>query len=192
MDLDPRLRIKEHEEVYRPAEDSYLLLDAVDLRDADSFLDVGTGTGILALHAARRCRVVATDINPHAVRLCRRNAMLNGLRVDVVRADLLAGLRGPFDIVAFNPPYLPLDPGGWADRAWSGGREDDTIIRFLDQVQDRLSPEGRVYLLLSSHNEAAAKEARSRYRCTLLRQKRLFFEEIVVYELRGKGTSHNV
>ncbi|MEE8231956.1 MAG: HemK2/MTQ2 family protein methyltransferase, partial [Thermoplasmata archaeon] len=112
MELDPSLDLGEDDEVYRPAEDSYLLLRALDLADANSFLEIGTGTGLIALHAARRVPTLATDINPLATGLTQANARRNGLSLDIVRADLFRGLRGKFDVIAFNPPYLPLRPRG--------------------------------------------------------------------------------
>jgi release factor glutamine methyltransferase len=185
VEVDAAIRIREHEDVYRPAEDSYLLLKAIDLRYATTFLDVGTGTGIIALHAARRCRTVATDINPRAVSLCRSNAALNGLNVEVVRTDLFRGLKGTFDIIAFNPPYLPSDREGWLEKAWSGGPDgNQVILRFLEQAAGHLARDGRIYLLMSSHNTLALREAQESYRCTPLRRQPLFFEEIAVYELR--------
>lgn len=71
-------------------------------------LDVGTGSGFLALHMALKGEVVATDVSPFAVRTAKRNAEVNGLKVDIVQCDLFEGLRGVFDIIAFNPPYLPV------------------------------------------------------------------------------------
>lgn len=75
-------------------------------------LDVGTGSGCIACAiAAERgdARVVATDVSAAAAALARRNAALLGLagRVTVVVADLCSGLRGGWDVVVANPPYLP-------------------------------------------------------------------------------------
>lgn len=188
MELDPSLEVEEAEEVYPPSEDTYLLLAALEAPADGSFLEVGTGAGLVALHAARTSRVVATDVNPQAVRLCRRNALRNGLALDVVRTDLFAGLRGPFDAIAFNPPYLPRAPqDGWLDRAWSGGADgNQVILRFLDAARDHLAPGGRIYLLLSSHNASILRAAQARYAPRPLRRKHLFFEEIAVYELRHR------
>ena len=76
-------------------------------------MDVGTGTGAVALAVASRrpdARVIATDVSPAAVRLARSNAARLGLLVDVREGDLLepvpAELRGAIDLVVSNPPYL--------------------------------------------------------------------------------------
>ena len=79
-------------------------------RAAPAVLDVGTGTGALALgiRAARPdASVSASDLSPEALALARRNAEANGLEVRFVLADLLEGVAGRFDLVVSNPPYLP-------------------------------------------------------------------------------------
>lgn len=188
MEVDPSIQVEEDVRVYRPAEDTYLLLSALEV-DEGPFLEVGTGTGLVALHAARSVDALATDVNPHAVRLARANARRNGLSLAVVRADLLRGLRGPFATVAFNPPYLPLPPReDWLDRAWSGGSGGDAVVLpFLEQVRGRLTPGGRVFLLLSSHNERARRRGEPLYRMRAVARRRLFFEELTVWELRPRG-----
>jgi release factor glutamine methyltransferase len=77
--------------------------------DAPRVVDVGTGTGAIALSLARElpsARVAATDISSAALALARENADANELDVELVEGDLLAGLAGPFDLVVSNPPYV--------------------------------------------------------------------------------------
>jgi len=174
--------------VYRPAEDSLLLLDSISLGAGERFLEVGTGTGLIALHAARSARAVATDANREAVRLARANARRNGLPLGVVLTHLMAGLRGPFDVVAFNPPYLEGPPRDDLDRAWQGGHQgSDVSLRFLVDLERVLSAKGRAYLLLSRANEAARLAAEARFHVRVVAAKRLFFEELEVLELTRRG-----
>jgi release factor glutamine methyltransferase len=77
-------------------------------------LDVGTGSGAIALAIATEhpgARVVATDISVEALGLAAENRARTGLegRVELVLGHLLAGVRGPFDLVVSNPPYVPPD-----------------------------------------------------------------------------------
>jgi release factor glutamine methyltransferase len=140
--------------VYQPAEDSRLLAETAlgHVDDADLVLDVGTGSGYVArrLTAERGAEVVATDVNPHA---CRQ-ALEAGL--PVVRADLLGPFRGDtFDVVVFNPPYLPTDPdrewGDWMERALSGGESGRGVVEpFLADLRRVLVPDGEAFLLVSS------------------------------------------
>jgi len=139
-------------QVYSPAEDTYLLLKAAqdEIRPGDRVLEVGTGNGGIAIAlgpAASLC--IATDINPHAA----AQALAQG--VDVVRTDLCAGLYGPFDLVIFNPPYLPTQPeerlDDWLEYALDGGTDGRSVIRrFAADVRRVLAPSGRVLLLISS------------------------------------------
>jgi release factor glutamine methyltransferase len=87
-------------------------LALLDGSEAPRILDVGTGTGAIALalkHERPDARVTATDISPAALALARANAEHHGLEVDLVEADLLTGLQGPFDLVVSNPPYVLAD-----------------------------------------------------------------------------------
>ena len=131
-----------HADVYRPSDDTFLLARAVHdaVRPGSRFLEVGCGSGLVSLVASRAGAVVTcTDANPHAVALAAHNAKQNGLAVTAVETDLLAGLPGPFDVVAFNPPYLPTEPDerlpGVINLAFDGGRDgNETVLRFAAQL----------------------------------------------------------
>ena len=138
-------------DVYQPCDDTYLLADAAlnEVRRTDSVLEVGTGCGIIAKMVAKRARcVMATDKNPRAV----ANAKLNG--VEAIMGDLFADLDSRFDLVIFNPPYLPSEldvSSDWQTRAWDGGPSGrEVIVRFLSQVGKYLTETGRVLLVISS------------------------------------------
>ncbi|GLI45641.1 HemK2/MTQ2 family protein methyltransferase [Methanoculleus bourgensis] len=140
------------DQVYPPAEDSFLLLRAAlrEVRPADRVLEVGTGSGYVGASVlGRAASVVATDINPYAVECARARG------VATVRTDLFAGLSGPFDLVLFNPPYLPTLPeeriDDWLEYALDGGPTGRAVIeRFVADVGRVLAPFGRVLLLVSS------------------------------------------
>ena len=144
MPYDPR-------QVYQPEADSLLLLEAAknEVKPGDRVLEVGTGSGLISLNLAKVSSILATEINPHAV-LCTRDA-----GIDVVRTNLCIGIRGPFDLVLFNPPYLPTQPeeriDDWLEYALDGGESGRaTIERFVDEVGRVLAPGGRILLLISS------------------------------------------
>lgn len=121
-------------------------------------LDMGTGSGIGAVFAARSgFRVVGVDLNPDAVRCARINALLNRLedRIEVRSGDLFAPLGDGerFDLVLFNPPFfrgVPRDPLDWA---W---RSPDILERFAEGVPRRLKPDGQLLLVLSTDGEGSA------------------------------------
>jgi release factor glutamine methyltransferase len=139
-------------QIYSPAEDTHLLLSAAqrEVRPADHVLEVGTGSGIIAAAVAKvAASVVATDINPSAT----VHAHAHG--IDVIRTDLFAGLKGLFDLVVFNPPYLPTQPDeridDWLEYALDGGESGRVVIeRFAGEVSRVLAPGGRILVLISS------------------------------------------
>jgi release factor glutamine methyltransferase len=138
-------------QVYQPETDTFLLLEAArnEAKPGDRVLEIGTGSGRIAAALVRDHDVVATDINPHAV-FCARTAGL-----DVVRCDLFSGIRGRFDLILFNPPYLPTQPEerieDWLEFALDGGATGrGTIARFAASVGGALAPGGRILLLISS------------------------------------------
>jgi len=139
-------------EVYPPAEDSSLLLRAAlrEIGETDRVLEVGTGSGYVAAGlSGRAAAVVVTDINPHAAACARARGLA------AVRTDLFAGLSGPFDLILFNPPYLPTAPeeriDDWLEYALDGGPTGRVVIeRFIADAGRVLAPFGRVLLLVSS------------------------------------------
>jgi release factor glutamine methyltransferase len=138
-------------QVYQPEADTLLLLDAalVELKLGDRVLEVGTGSGKIAAELAKLAPVIATDINPHAV-VCAHKA-----GVGVVRCDLCNGIRGSFDLIVFNPPYLPTEPheriDDWLEYALDGGTTGrETIQQFASGIVRVLAPGGRILLLVSS------------------------------------------
>lgn len=122
-----------------------------------SVLDMGTGSGVCALFAARHARrVIAVDISAAAVRCARLNAMLNHLenRIDIRHGDLFAPLAGErFDLALFNPPFYLGVPKDDRDAAW---RSSDTAQRFAAGLGDHLAPGGSALILLSSFGDACA------------------------------------
>ena len=139
-------------EVYSPAEDTFLLLNAGlrIIRPGDRVLEIGTGSGEIAAHLQDAgAQVVATDINPFAASYAHSRG------VPVIRCDLFAGICGTFDLILFNPPYLPTAPDeridDWFEYALDGGEDGrETIKRFLADAPAFLSKNGRILLLISS------------------------------------------
>lgn len=147
------------QEVYKPAEDSFLLAEQMDIRSGDHVLDMGTGCGILGIIAASQAdEVVAIDINPYAVHCAKENAKLNHMtdKIQFVQGNMFKPINREkkFDLILFNAPYLPIEPNetnSWLQKAWNGGSSGRTVIHdFIHTVTIHLKPKGRVFLVLSS------------------------------------------
>ena len=175
--------------VYRPAEDSYLLNKYVERLAEGLVLDLGTGSGIQALTAASRpevSRVLATDVSVEAVGEARERAEDEGLlgRVDFLVGDLFGPVRGGvFDVVVFNPPYLPSE-GAVDEVSWAGGpRGGEVIERFLRDASRYLRGDGGILLVYSTLT-GLDEEAFKGYGVEVLEVLPLFYERLLCVCLR--------
>ena len=116
-----------------------------------SFLEIGCGSGVVALCAARAgARVTAVDINPEAVRCTMANAARNELQLDARVGDVFSAMEDmTFDVIAWNPPFLPGIPNSPKDAAFYGGEDFNVIRRFARGVRSHLNENGAAYTILS-------------------------------------------
>lgn len=148
-------------------------------------LDLGTGSGVCALFAARHARrVVAVDINPEAVRCATVNALMNRLdtRITARQGDLFVPVAGErFDLVLFNPPFIVGAPKDARDAAW---RSSDLPLRFAAELAAHLKPGGAALVLLSSFGDACPRyEAELRasgFRLELFARRRYVNETVTI------------
>ncbi|AKB57532.1 HemK2/MTQ2 family protein methyltransferase [Methanosarcina barkeri] len=191
-----RIKLGDTDLVYEPAEDSFLLADAVlkEAKPGMRILEIGTGSGFVSavlLANLKRICLVATEINPHAARC----AKVNG--VEVIRTDLFGGIKSKnpdilFDLILFNPPYLPTSEEekvpGWLNYAFDGGISGrDTLNMFLDEIRDYLKPEGEILVLISSITGLDAVKEKMigmGFVVDVVARKKVSFEELMV--VRGK------
>src|ERR1700736_4663881 len=161
-------------------------------RNGKRVADVGTGSGILDLAAARAgaASVRALDVNPNAALTAAENARANGYgdRFMAVCSDLLGALApgALFDAVISSPPSFPGEPRDIADRSWHAGPNYRDIAPLFDQARDRLAPGGRVYLLVSSDSDLdlfSAMIVRARFRARLVAERSILIASLFIYEL---------
>jgi len=161
-------------------------------------LEIAGASGFVSQELALRAkRLLATDINPHAVRAARARG------IEVIRADLFRGIKGKFDLILFNAPYLPTRPaertGQWIDYALDGGVNGrQTVDRFIEDLAEHLRPGGRALLLISSLTglaEVRRTAEAAGLNAEVVADEGCFFERLYVlrlgtiYSSSGSGTS---
>jgi release factor glutamine methyltransferase len=177
--------------IYQPAEDSYLLSNTIKNKlksenKSISILDMGSGSGI----QAQTCKdlgfknIIAADINPEVI------DHLNKKKFKTIQSNLFSKINKnlKFDLIIFNPPYLPKDKREPKDsmlNTTAGKKGYEIIIKFLEQAKSYLSKKGIILLLFSSLSQPKIiinKSNRLGYKLKLLSKEKLDFEEIYVYE----------
>lgn len=150
-------KIAHNERVYPPSEDSYLLIEAINPKNSSNALEIGVGSGIISLHLAKEIGAVfGCDINPYSLYLSKINALTNSINnIHLFSSNIFSSIRPGtlFDLIVFNPPYLPVNspPKKLIDLSYHGGVDGGEHIRaFLNDFTYFLSRKGRAYLLQSS------------------------------------------
>lgn len=169
--------------IYSPAEDSFLLEGVVKkISRGKRVLDVGAGSGIqsVAAQKAGAREILATDINPKAVKFCRERG------IECIESDLFESVpKKKFDLIIFNPPYLPGDSREDEESALatSGGeRGDEIILRFLEDVVKFLEEGGRVLILISSLTPKKRILKRIKKK-RVVAERKIFMEKLEVWEI---------
>lgn len=190
--------------VYEPAEDSFLLAENLVVNQNDVVLDVGTGCGILGILAAKKAeKVVAIDVNPHAVSCAQMNAELNRVagKMDIRLGNLFEPVEGneKFNVIVFNAPYLPSERSEqktWIERAWVGGPSGRELVdQFISQAPHYLMEEGKIVLAqstLSNVDETIQKLEEEGLRAVILAEKKVAFEAIAMIQAERWPRQHSM
>ncbi|MBI2559060.1 methyltransferase [Candidatus Woesearchaeota archaeon] len=174
--------------VYEPQEDSTLLERYVRQYSRGEVLDVGTGSGIQAIAASQNpnvASVLAVDVQRGAIDYCREN--IKNPKIKFLQSDLFSNVKGKFDTVISNPPYLPQELK-LKDLTIEGGKKGYEVIEgFLNDVNSFLKPDGIILMVFSSltrKNKVDEFIRNNMLDFEEIGKVHIFFEDIFVYLLR--------
>ncbi|MBR9690861.1 methyltransferase [Candidatus Woesearchaeota archaeon] len=191
--------------MYKPREDSELLAKTVEKLAYGKVLDMGTGSGIQAIAAAKKKEVesvLAVDINKDAIDYASKNNSHKKIRYAI--SNLFSSVKGNFDMSAneasdharkqnvfdtiiFNPPYLPCDDKV-KDVALDGGKKGyEMTVKFLEQTKEYLNKDGQILLLFSTLTKKDVIDKTVMENCYLYEETdflKLDFETLYVYKIK--------
>lgn len=174
--------------VYIPAEDTFLLANEVQEYTANSALEMGVGSGYLTAELAQQAEhVIGTDINPEAIKQTRERLEIEGLdaKVDLVCCSAAEAFSDrSFDLVVFNPPYLPSSAK--EDIAIDGGSGGiEVALQMLEQGSRTLRTGGTMLFAISSQSNYGRLLSflpTEKFTSIIIAKRKLFFEEIMVVQ----------
>lgn len=175
--------------IYQPAEDSELLAHHIPRYvKSKSFLDMGAGSGIQSrtAHKAGAKSVFAVDINPEVVSELKRN------KISSIKSDLFSHVKGRFDVIAFNPPYLPEDKREDDESrvvTTGGKRGDEITLRFIRGLSKHLAQNGVALLIVSSlapHARMKKELAQAHFQKKTIGTVSFFMEKLELWKITRK------
>ena len=169
-----KFEIETDDLVYIPSDDTFLLAKNLEIKEGQSVLEIGTGSGLVSMYASLLTDdVTATDINYNALELAEKNFKLNNINtIKLEFGDLFEPVKDKkFDVILFNTPYLPTD-------------SEDIINDDLNYaVSNHLNDKGIVQIIqssLSDNNRTLDMFDRNGFIAEIAESEKFFFEEIVL------------
>ncbi|AMK16076.1 HemK2/MTQ2 family protein methyltransferase [Methanobrevibacter olleyae] len=186
-----KFKIERDDLVYFPSDDTFLLAENLEIKEGESVLEIGTGSGLVSMYASLLTDdITATDINYNALELAEKNFKLNNIStIKLEFGDLFEPVKDKkFDVILFNTPYLPTDTDDIVNDdlnyAFDGGLDGRKVIdRFLNQVSNHLNDKGIVQIIqssLSDNDKTLDLFDKNGFIAEIVKSERFFFEEIVL------------
>ena len=186
-----KFEIETDDLVYIPSDDTFLLAENLEIKEGQSVLEIGTGSGLVSMYASLLSDdVTATDINYNALELAEKNFKLNNINtIKLEFGDLFEPVKDKkFDVILFNTPYLPTDSDDIINDdlnyAFDGGLDGRKVIdRFINQVSNHLNDKGIVQIIqssLSDNDRTLHMFDRNGFIAEIAASEKFFFEEIVL------------
>jgi release factor glutamine methyltransferase len=153
-----------------------------------NLLELGAGSGLIAIHAAKKGSVVtATDINPAAIEYMKRNSMQNKVKLEIMQSDLFADIPNQsFDIIAINPPYYKKQPVTLQDYAWYCGENGEYFSGLFSQLTGYIHDKTEIIMVLCDGCDIKMIEtaaARNGFKLQLMLTKQNMLEKNFIYKI---------
>ena len=186
-----KFEIETDDLVYIPSDDTFLLAENLEIKEGQSVLEIGTGSGLVSMYASLLTEdITATDINFNALELAEKNFKLNNINsIKLEFGDMFEPVKDKkFDVILFNTPYLPTDSDDIIDDdlnyAFDGGLNGRKVIdRFINEVSNHLNDKGIVQIIqssLSDNDRTLDMSDRNGFVAEIAESEKFFFEEIVL------------
>ncbi len=186
-----KFEIETDDLVYIPSDDTFLLAENLEIKEGQSVLEIGTGSGLVSMYASLLTDdVTATDINYNALELAEKNFKLNNINtIRLEFGDMFEPVKNEkFDVILFNTPYLPTDSDDIINDdlnyAFDGGLDGRKVIdRFISEVSNHLNDKGIVQIIqssLSDNDRTLDMFDRNGFVAEIAESEKFFFEEIVL------------
>lgn len=186
-----KFEIETDDLVYIPSDDTFLLAENLEIKEGQSVLEIGTGSGLVSMYASLLTDdVTATDINFNALELAEKNFKLNNINtIKLEFGDLFDPVKDrKFDVILFNTPYLPTDSDDIINDdlnyAFDGGLDGRKVIdRFIKEAPNHLNDKGIIQMIQSSLSDNARTLDmfdRNGFVAEIAESEKFFFEEIVL------------
>jgi release factor glutamine methyltransferase len=178
--------------IYQPAEDSFLLSEVIfdyiaNLKNKEiKFLDMGAGSGVQAEAAVKagikKENITLADINLEAIDFLKKKGF------NAIHSDLFSIIKSKFDVIVFNPPYLPEDKYDKEKDTTGGKKGYETLLKFFKEAKKHLNEDGVIFVLLSSFTkpEILKRKIKEDYEIKVVAERNLFFEKLFVWEVKPK------
>jgi len=179
-------------ELYEPGSDSNLIAEQVLLHVKKDMkaLDMGTGSGVIVEALLKETSdVTGSDVNPYAVEYCTKKYP----KAKFVQSNLFENIKGEFDVITFNPPYLPEDKREDLETTLmtTGGSEgNELLLKFMKQAKEHSTPKGFIITLFSTLTKPDVvfkKTDEMGYEHEVLGTKKLFFETLYCVKFKRKS-----
>lgn len=147
-----------------------------------TFLDVGSGSGILSVMAARKgANVTAIDLSPEAINNSRLNANRNSVSINVIQSDLFDNLKNQkFDWIVINPPFYARRPENDADRAWYCGENFEYFTKLFSSLNSVIHSKTCAIMVLTKGakvEQIVSIGASFGFELKVIQEKNVFFDE---------------